>query len=149
VISLGDAAHTESGLPLAPVCGPDALAGFSPETGLGAPGQFPFTRGVHELVANGTGGLSVAFDLPTQMGYASDGPLGRGDVGKVGVAIDSVEDRGGAVAAIEQGFKESEIELAANVLPPMREALSLRATGGEIASARRDARGVYQPNDAF
>ena len=46
----------------------------------------------HELVANGTGGLSVAFDLPTQMGYDSDEPVARGEVGKVGVAIDSVED---------------------------------------------------------
>jgi methylmalonyl-CoA mutase N-terminal domain/subunit len=46
----------------------------------------------HELVAAGTGGLSVAFDLPTQMSYDSDEPLARGEVGKVGVAIDSVED---------------------------------------------------------
>jgi methylmalonyl-CoA mutase N-terminal domain/subunit len=46
----------------------------------------------HELVANGTGGLSVAFDLPTQMGYDSDEPMARGEVGKVGVAIDSIQD---------------------------------------------------------
>ncbi|HMD11955.1 MAG TPA: methylmalonyl-CoA mutase family protein, partial [Marmoricola sp.] len=87
---------------------------------LGEPGAYPFTRGVypsmytgrpwtmrqyagfgtatesneryHELVANGTGGLSVAFDLPTQMGYDSDDPVAHGEVGKVGVAIDSVED---------------------------------------------------------
>jgi methylmalonyl-CoA mutase N-terminal domain/subunit len=114
VVALGDAAHTESGLPLAPGYGPDALAGFDPDTTLGAPGQFPFTRGVypsmytgrpwmmrqnagygtakesnaryHELAANGTGGLSVAFDLPTQMGYDSDEPVARGEVGEVGVA---------------------------------------------------------------
>ena len=44
------------------------------------------------LVAQGTGGLSVAFDLPTQMGYDSDDPIASGEVGKVGVAIDSLED---------------------------------------------------------
>jgi methylmalonyl-CoA mutase, N-terminal domain len=120
VVDVGDGALSESGLPLAPVYGPDALTGFTPEDSLGAPGRFPFTRGVypsmytgrpwtmrqyagfgtakesnqryHELVANGTGGLSVAFDLPTQMGYDSDDPVARGEVGKVGVAIDSVDD---------------------------------------------------------
>jgi methylmalonyl-CoA mutase, N-terminal domain len=120
VVWLGDAAHSESGLPLEPVYGPGTLDGFDPEAALGTPGGFPFTRGVypsmytgrpwtmrqyagfgtakesnaryHELVANGTGGLSVAFDLPTQMGYDSDDPLARGEVGKVGVAIDSVDD---------------------------------------------------------
>jgi methylmalonyl-CoA mutase N-terminal domain/subunit len=120
VIGVGDAARSESDLPVEAVYGPGALDGFDPEAALGAPGEFPFTRGVypsmytgrpwtmrqyagfgtakesnaryHELVANGTGGLSVAFDLPTQMGYDSDAPLARGEVGKVGVAIDSVDD---------------------------------------------------------
>jgi methylmalonyl-CoA mutase N-terminal domain/subunit len=117
---VGDAARSESGLPVRAVYGPGTLDGFDPEAALGVPGEFPFTRGVypsmytgrpwtmrqyagfgtakesneryHELVANGTGGLSVAFDLPTQMGYDSDDPLARGEVGKVGVAIDSVDD---------------------------------------------------------
>ncbi len=117
---MSDAPLSESGLPLAPVYGPGALEGFVPDTDLGVPGRFPFTRGVypsmytgrpwtmrqyagfgtakesnaryHELVANGTGGLSVAFDLPTQMGYDSDDPIARGEVGKVGVAIDSIDD---------------------------------------------------------
>jgi methylmalonyl-CoA mutase N-terminal domain/subunit len=111
---------TESGLPIEPVYGPQALAGFDPAAKLGEPGAYPFTRGVypsmytgrpwtmrqyagfgtaresnqryHELVAHGTGGLSVAFDLPTQMGYDSDDPMAAGEVGKVGVAIDSLED---------------------------------------------------------
>ena len=111
---------TESGLPIKPVYGPTDQAGFDPEAVLGEPGSYPFTRGVYpsmytgrpwtmrqyagfgtaaesnarykELVANGTGGLSVAFDLPTQMGYDSDHPLASGEVGKVGVAIDSIED---------------------------------------------------------
>jgi methylmalonyl-CoA mutase, N-terminal domain len=114
------ARSSESGLPIEPVYGPDALAGWDPDERLGAPGEFPFTRGVypsmytgrpwtmrqyagfgtakesnaryHQLVAHGTGGLSVAFDLPTQMGYDSDDSVAHGEVGKVGVAIDSIED---------------------------------------------------------
>ncbi|HEX5996126.1 MAG TPA: methylmalonyl-CoA mutase family protein, partial [Jiangellales bacterium] len=98
----------------------DDLAGWDPASKLARPGEFPYTRGVyssmytgrpwtmrqyagfgtatesnrryHQLVAAGTGGLSVAFDLPTQMGYDSDAPVAHGEVGKVGVAIDSVED---------------------------------------------------------
>ncbi|MGH8970672.1 MAG: acyl-CoA mutase large subunit family protein [Actinomycetes bacterium] len=111
---------SESGVPIEPVYGPDALDGWDPDERLGAPGAFPFTRGVypnmytgrpwtmrqyagfgtakesneryHRLVEAGTGGLSVAFDLPTQMGYDSDDPKAHGEVGKVGVAIDSVDD---------------------------------------------------------
>jgi len=112
--------ESESGRPIEPVYGPDALRGFDPAERLGAPGEFPFTRGVypsmytgrpwtmrqyagfgtakesneryHRLVEAGTGGLSVAFDLPTQMGYDSDDPVAANEVGKVGVAIDSIED---------------------------------------------------------
>jgi len=111
---------SESGEPIEPVYGPDALAAFDPATDLGEPGSYPFTRGVyptmyvtrpwtmrqyagfstaadsnrryHQLIDAGTTGLSVAFDLPTQMGYDSDAPQARGEVGKVGVAIDSIED---------------------------------------------------------
>ena len=99
---------------------PESLAGWNPSTELGEPGEFPFTRGIHPtmyrsrlwtmrqyagfgtaaesnaryryLLANGVSGLSVAFDLPTQMGYDSDHPLAAGEVGRVGVAIDSLED---------------------------------------------------------
>ncbi|WLQ41114.1 methylmalonyl-CoA mutase family protein [Streptomyces laculatispora] len=111
---------SESGLPIEPVYGPDALDGWDPAEKLGEPGGYPFTRGVYpsmytgrpwtmrqyagfgtaaesnarykQLIANGTTGLSVAFDLPTQMGHDSDAALASGEVGKVGVAIDSVED---------------------------------------------------------
>jgi methylmalonyl-CoA mutase, N-terminal domain len=114
------AGQTESGRPFAPVYGPEALAGFDPASELGEPGAFPFTRGIYpamytnrpwtmrqyagfgtasesnarylELIAHGTTGLSVAFDLPTQMGMDSDARLASGEVGKVGVAIDSIED---------------------------------------------------------
>ncbi len=112
--------ESESGLPIEPVYGPGQPAGFDPAEKLGRPGQYPFTRGVyptmytsrpwtmrqyagfataedsnrryHELIEAGTTGLSVAFDLPTQMGYDSDAPMAHGEVGKVGVAIDSVND---------------------------------------------------------
>jgi len=111
---------TESGRPFEPVYDHRSLAGWDSGTRLGDPGVFPFTRGVHptmytgrpwtmrqyagfgtaiesnrrfhELVAAGSGGVSVAFDLPTQMGYDSDHPLARGEVGRVGVAIDSLND---------------------------------------------------------
>ncbi|WP_380167345.1 methylmalonyl-CoA mutase [Jannaschia sp. R86511] len=111
--------HTESGLSLPAVAGPEDVADGLPGR-LGEPGRFPYTRGVHpgmyttrpwtmrqyagfgsaaesnaryhQLVAAGTGGLSVAFDLPTQMGLDSDDPLAGGEVGKVGVAIDSLDD---------------------------------------------------------
>ncbi|MGW5095185.1 acyl-CoA mutase large subunit family protein [Streptomyces nodosus] len=112
--------ESESGLPIEPVYGPDALDGWDPARQLGVPGGYPFTRGVYptmytgrpwtmrqyagfgtatesnarykQLIANGTTGLSVAFDLPTQMGHDSDAPLAHGEVGKVGVAVDSVDD---------------------------------------------------------
>jgi methylmalonyl-CoA mutase N-terminal domain/subunit len=112
--------QTESGTAFQAVYGPDNLAGFDPDHALGEPGQYPYTRGIYpsmyttrpwtmrqyagfgtaaesnaryrELIAHGTAGLSVAFDLPTQMGYDSDAPIAAGEVGKVGVAIDSIED---------------------------------------------------------
>src|SRR5262245_45117041 len=111
---------SESGRPIEGVYGPKAVQNLDPEADLGEPGGFPFTRGVYptmyvtrpwtmrqyagfstaadsnrrykHLIAAGTTGLSVAFDLPTQMGYDSDAPQARGEVGKVGVAIDSIED---------------------------------------------------------
>ncbi len=99
---------------------PADLAGFDPDRDLGLPGQFPFTRGIQStmyrgrlwtmrqyagfgtasgsnqryrhLLGQGVTGLSVAFDLPTQMGYDSDHTLAAGEVGRVGVAIDSLDD---------------------------------------------------------
>lgn len=117
----GDEARlSESGLPIEPVYRPASLDGFDPATELGEPGAYPYTRGVyptmyterpwtmrqyagfgtatesnaryHQLIAAGTTGLSVAFDLPTQMGHDSDAELAHGEVGKVGVAIDSIDD---------------------------------------------------------
>jgi methylmalonyl-CoA mutase N-terminal domain/subunit len=111
---------TDSGIEIKPVYTQSDLEGFDPEAGLGLPGRPPYTRGVYEqmyrarpwtmrqyagfgtaeetnkrfqyLLDHGQTGLSCAFDLPTQMGYDSDHPRAAGEVGKVGVAIDSVED---------------------------------------------------------
>jgi methylmalonyl-CoA mutase N-terminal domain/subunit len=99
---------------------PEDLGGFDASLDLGVPGHYPFTRGIHSgqyrsrlwtmrqyagfgsacesnqryryLLAKGTTGLSVAFDLPTQIGLDSDHRLAQGEVGRVGVAIDSLED---------------------------------------------------------
>src|SRR5246500_2475854 len=112
--------ETSSHIPVKPLYTPADLEDFNYERQVGYPGQYPFTRGVQAtmyrgrlwtmrqyagmgdaeesnkrykyLLANGTTGLSVAFDLPTQIGLDSDDPLAVGEVGKVGVAIDSLED---------------------------------------------------------
>ncbi|MGB7230778.1 MAG: methylmalonyl-CoA mutase family protein [Candidatus Acidiferrum sp.] len=111
---------TLSGLPIDRLYTQDDLPGWDPESSLGYPGEFPYTRGIYPtmyrgrfwtmrqyagfgtavesnqryryLLSKGQAGLSVAFDLPTQIGMDSDHPLALGEVGKVGVAIDSLED---------------------------------------------------------
>jgi len=112
--------ETTSHIPVLPLYTPEHLSAWDYGRDVGYPGQFPYTRGVQAtmyrgrlwtmrqyagmgdadesnkrykyLLANGTTGLSVAFDLPTQIGLDSDHPLAAGEVGKVGVAIDSIED---------------------------------------------------------
>src|SRR5277367_4401656 len=109
-----------TGLPMEAVISQDDLRGWNAERDLGDPGQFPFTRGVYPtmyrgrlwtmrqyagfgtaaetnrrfryLLEQGQTGLSVAFDLPTQIGLDSDHSMALGEVGRVGVAIDSLED---------------------------------------------------------
>ena len=111
---------TASEVPVERIYTPDDIAELDYDRDLGYPGQFPFTRGVqptmyrgklwtmrqyagygtaeqtnarfHYLLAQGQTGLSMAFDLPTQMGYDSDHSLAQGEVGKVGVAIGSLRD---------------------------------------------------------
>ncbi|MER3409959.1 MAG: methylmalonyl-CoA mutase [Thermoleophilia bacterium] len=111
-----DRRETESGIEVKPVYTAEDIAGLSLER----PGEYPFTRGPYPtmyrgrpwtirqyagfgtaeetnarfryLLERGQTGLSVAFDLPTQLGYDSDHPLARGEVGRTGVAIDSIED---------------------------------------------------------
>jgi methylmalonyl-CoA mutase N-terminal domain/subunit len=111
---------TLSGIPLERVYPSDAVVDSETEESIGYPGEYPFTRGIYPtmyrgrlwtmrqyagfgsavesnqryryLLSKGQAGLSVAFDLPTQIGLDSDHPLALGEVGKVGVAIDSLED---------------------------------------------------------
>jgi len=112
--------RTDSGISIAPLYSSETLNGWDPKERLGEPGKPPYTRGVYPtmyrgklwtmrqyagfgtaeatnerfkfLLQAGQTGLSCAFDLPTQMGYDSDHPRAEGEVGKVGVAIDSMED---------------------------------------------------------
>ncbi len=111
---------TVSGVPIEPLYTPDQLGDFDPQRDLGYPGQYPFTRGVHAsmyrsrlwtmrqfagfgsarqtnerfkfLLEKGQTGLSTAFDLPTLMGLDSDDPRSLGEVGRLGVAVDSLDD---------------------------------------------------------
>ncbi len=111
---------THSGIELRSSFAPEDIEGMDPDQDLGVPGEFPFTRGVYPdmyrgrpwtmrqyagfgtaaesnqryrfLLGQGQTGLSVAFDLPTQLGLDSDDPRAEGEVGKVGVAIDTLED---------------------------------------------------------
>ncbi|HEX3744954.1 MAG TPA: methylmalonyl-CoA mutase family protein [Bryobacteraceae bacterium] len=111
---------TISGVPIEPLYGPEQLAGIDLAQQAPPPGEFPYTRGIHRdmyrgklwtmrqfsgfatpeetnsryryLLAQGQTGLSVAFDLPTLMGYDADHPLSEGEVGKCGAAISSLED---------------------------------------------------------
>jgi methylmalonyl-CoA mutase N-terminal domain/subunit len=111
---------TLSGLPIARLYTSDDLRDCDPQSSIGYPGEFPYVRGIYPtmfrgrvwtmrqyagfgsavesnqryryLLSKGQAGLSVAFDLPTQIGLDSDHPLALGEVGKVGVAIDSLED---------------------------------------------------------
>jgi methylmalonyl-CoA mutase N-terminal domain/subunit len=112
--------HTSSHIPVPDLATEEEQRDFQAQKQLGYPGEYPFTRGVqptmyrsrlwtmrqyagfasaeesnqryHYLLSQGTTGLSVAFDLPTQMGYDADSPLADGEVGKVGVSISSLED---------------------------------------------------------
>jgi methylmalonyl-CoA mutase N-terminal domain/subunit len=113
-------ATTVSGRPIEPLYTPDDLEGFDPKAELGYPGHYPYTRGIHEsmyrgrlwtmrqfagfgtprqtnqrfrfLLEKGQNGLSTAFDLPTLMGLDSDDPHSCGEVGRLGVAVDTIED---------------------------------------------------------
>jgi methylmalonyl-CoA mutase, N-terminal domain len=126
---MSESPKTSSGIPVEVIYRAEDIAGFDAAATVGEPGAYPFTRGIQPtmyrgrlwtmrqyagmgdaeesnrrykfLLAHGTKGLSVAFDLPTQIGYDSDSPLALGEVGKVGVAIDSIEDMQRLFAGIE------------------------------------------------
>jgi methylmalonyl-CoA mutase N-terminal domain/subunit len=123
--------RTISDHPLQPLYGPDDVAGLDYERDLGYPGQYPYTRGIHAtmyrgrlwtmrqfagfgtakqtnerfhfLLSQGQTGLSVAFDMPTLMGYDSDHPRALGEVGKCGVAVCTLQDMQDLMAGIDLG----------------------------------------------
>jgi len=117
-----------AGIPVKPVYGPEDLAGRDAARDVGQPGEYPYTRGIHRhmyrdrlwtmrqyigfgtpeetngrfryLMAHGQDALNVAFDLPTQLGLDSDDPRAEGEVGRVGMAIDTLADMEAAFAGI-------------------------------------------------
>src|SRR5215470_18083804 len=117
-----------AGFPIAPVYGPEDVAAVEFERDIGRPGEYPYTRGIHKhmyrerlwtmrqyvgfgtpaetnarfkyLMAHGQDALNVAFDLPTQLGLDSDDPKAEGEVGRVGMAVDSLADMEEAFAGI-------------------------------------------------
>jgi methylmalonyl-CoA mutase N-terminal domain/subunit len=117
-----------AGIPIKPVYEPEDLAGRDPGRDIGRPGEYPYTRGIHArmyrdrlwtmrqyigfgtpeetngrfkyLMAHGQDALNVAFDLPTQLGLDSDDPRAEGEVGRVGMAIDTLADMEQAFAGI-------------------------------------------------
>ncbi len=147
---------TPSGIPIAPSYGPADLAGFEAARDLGEPGEPPYTRGVRHggyrdrlwtmrqyagfgsaedtnlrfryLLDRGQTGLSIAFDLPTQMGYDSDNPLAAGEVGRTGVPIDTLADMEILFDGIDLGAVSSSmtINATAAILLALYEALGRR-----------------------
>jgi methylmalonyl-CoA mutase N-terminal domain/subunit len=133
---------TVSGVPIEPLYTPDSLNGFDPETDLGYPGQYPFARGVHAsmyrsrlwtmrqfagfgtprqtnerfrfLLDKGQTGLSTAFDLPTLMGLDSDDPRSLGEVGRLGVAVDTLDD----VAQLFAGIDLAKVSVSMTINAP-------------------------------
>jgi methylmalonyl-CoA mutase N-terminal domain/subunit len=167
--------HYAGGDDVPDLYGPDDLEaiGFDPRRDLGLPGEPPFTRGPQPnmyrgrhwtmrqyagfgtaeesnrryryLLEKGQTGLSVAFDLPTQMGRDSDHPLAAGEVGKVGVAIDSLEDMRTLLAGLPLGRVSTSMTI--NATASILLALYV-ATADEQGVARAELRGTIQ-NDVL
>ncbi len=160
---------TGSGLPLDVVTAARDLSPDENRKRLGFPGERPFTRGIRAtmyrgrlwtmrqyagfgtaketnrrfkyLFAQGNEGLSVAFDLPTQMGYDSDAPMARGEVGRVGVAISSVED----MQTLLDGLPLDRVSTSMTINATAAILLALYVATGEARGiARRSLRGTVQ-----
>jgi methylmalonyl-CoA mutase N-terminal domain/subunit len=142
---------TPSGIPLEPLVTGGDLGGFDEARSLGFPGSPPFTRGIHPsmyrqrlwtmrqyagfgtaaetnrrfrmLIQGGQTGLSVAFDLPTQIGLDSDHPMSMGEVGRVGVAVDTIDDLDALFEGIE--LAEASVSMTINATAPMLLAMYL------------------------
>ncbi|HET6689748.1 MAG TPA: methylmalonyl-CoA mutase family protein [Miltoncostaeaceae bacterium] len=166
---VGTERSTESGIPVDRCYGPSAVEGLDLAERLGEPGAFPFTRGVHPtmyrekawtmrqyagfataeetnarfryLLAAGAPGLSTAFDLPTQLGMDSDDPLAAGEVGRVGVAIDSIDD----MARLFDGIPLDRVSTSMTINAPAAVLLLLYQLVAEEGGADpRELRGTIQ-----
>jgi methylmalonyl-CoA mutase N-terminal domain/subunit len=159
----------ESGIEVKPTYGPQDIADLDFEEDLGRPGEYPFTRGIHRymyryrpwtmrqyigfgtpyetnerfsyLIEHGQNALNVAFDLPSQMGLDSDDPLAEGEVGRVGMAVDTLKD-------MEVAFKDIPIDnisvsLTVNAVTPVILAMYL-ATAEKVGLPRDQVRGTTQ-----
>ena len=163
---------TDSGIPVEAVYGPDR-APADPAASLGDPGAFPFTRGVypnmyrgrvwtmrqyagfgtaeetnrryHYLLERGQTGLSVAFDLPTQMGYDSDHGMSTGEVGRVGVAIDSIED----MRALFDGIRLDQVSTSMTINSTAAILLALYIAVADEQGVPRDAIAGTIQNDVL
>jgi methylmalonyl-CoA mutase N-terminal domain/subunit len=163
--------ETHAGIPISESYTSADLRGWSEETDLGKPGEYPFTRGVqknmyrgrlwtmrqyagfgtaaesnqryHYLLSQGQSGLSVAFDLPTQMGRDSDHALSLGEVGKVGVAIDSLED----MQILLEGLPLDQITTSMTINATAATLLSLYVAVGDNRGIARDKLGGTIQND--
>jgi methylmalonyl-CoA mutase N-terminal domain/subunit len=157
--------ETDSGLPLSPVYTASDATAQPP------PGEFPYTRGVRAdgyrgrlwtmrqyagfgsaeqtnerfryLLAAGQTGLSCAFDLPTQMGYDSDDPVARGEVGKVGVAIDSLDD----MTSLMEGIPQDEVTTSMTINAPAALLLLLYELAAEAKGIDASVLGGTVQND--
>ena len=160
--------QTSSGIEVKPLYSPD-----EPPASVGFPGQYPFTRGIqptlyrgrfwtmrqyagfgsaeqtnqrfHYLLKSGQTGLSTAFDLPTQMGHDSDSPRAKGEVGRVGVAIDSVED-------MERLFKDidlGQVSTSMTINATAATLLALYQAVGEAHGTRAEALSGTIQNDVL
>ena len=170
---MSDDIDSISGFPLEAVYGPATTADLDPDAALGQPGEFPYTRGIYPtmyrgrmwtmrqyagmstaeesnrryryLLEQGTTGLSVAFDLPTQMGYDSGASIADGEVGKVGVAIDTVED----MKTLFDGIPLDEVSTSMTINAPASLLLLMYEIVGEEQGVAADQlRGTIQ-NDVL
>jgi len=133
---------TVSGMPIEPLYTPESLNGFDYDTDLGYPGQYPYTRGVHAsmyrsrlwtmrqfagfgtprqtnqrfkfLLEKGQTGLSTAFDLPTLMGLDSDDPRAVGEVGRLGVAVSTLDD----IRQLYHGINLNDVSVSMTINAP-------------------------------
>jgi methylmalonyl-CoA mutase, N-terminal domain len=161
---------TVSGMSVPQLVTPEQVADLDPVTDIGVPGEFPYVRGVHPtgyrgklwtmrqfagfgsaadtnerfkfLLASGQTGLSVAFDLPTLYGYDSDHPMATGEVGKCGVAIDSLADMEALFAGIPLG--EVTTSMTINSTAPILFAMYLAVAEKQGVDIARQVSGTLQ-----